>query len=148
MREKPVILSALIFSGTLAVNVGMAWSQATPGDPSRPGGAQPSQADKSGMWSADDIKKAQQALKEKGHDPGAVDGVMSSKTQQAIRAFQQKNSLQPTGALNAETAAALGVSPSGAGGKSSPGQPGAGGKPSPESGPGPSGSRGSGPSDN
>ncbi|MGH7828476.1 MAG: peptidoglycan-binding domain-containing protein [Candidatus Binatia bacterium] len=86
-----------------------------------------SQTDKSGMsgqWSSEEIKEVQQALKEKGHDPGEIDGVMSSQTQQAIRAFQQKNGLQATGTLNAETAAALGVSSPGAGGKSSSGRSG------------------------
>jgi peptidoglycan hydrolase-like protein with peptidoglycan-binding domain len=150
MSEKPLLLSALFFSGTLALNVATVWSQATPGDKPGPGGAQqprePKEPGAAGQqkepgaagqqWSADDIKKVQQALKEKGHDPGAVDGVMSSKTQQALREFQQKNGLQATGTLNAETAAKLGISAGGksspgAGGKSSPGEPGAGGRSSP-----------------
>jgi peptidoglycan hydrolase-like protein with peptidoglycan-binding domain len=140
MREKPVVFSALFFSGALALNVATAWSQATPGEssPARPGGTQterPSgqsmetpggKSGMSGQWSAEDIKKVQQALKEKGHDPKASDGVMGASTQQALRAFQQANGLKATGTLDAETAAALGVS---SGGKSSPsGESGAGGR--------------------
>lgn len=135
MREKPVVFSALFFSGTLALNVATAWSQATPGEssPARPGGTQSQQgterpsgqsmespgakSEMSGQWSTDDIKKVQQALKEKGHDPGATDGVMGPSTQQALRAFQQSSGLKATGTLDAETAAALGVS---SGSKSSP----------------------------
>lgn len=137
MRDKPVVLSALLFSGALALNVAMAWSQATPDPqpgPTRPGGAQiqpgerpsgpsgiESPAGKSGMsgqWSSDEIKKVQEALKQKGYDPGASDGVMGSSTQDALRKFQSASGLKATGTLDAETAAALGVSPSGASGRS------------------------------
>ena len=51
----------------------------------------------------------QQALKDKGHDPGDVDGKMGPKTQGALRDYQQKEGLKATGRLDAETAAKLGV---------------------------------------
>jgi hypothetical protein len=54
------------------------------------------------------IKKAQDALKTKGHNPGS-DGKMDDKTQQALREFQKNNDLPATGVLDEKTAAKLGV---------------------------------------
>jgi peptidoglycan hydrolase-like protein with peptidoglycan-binding domain len=59
--------------------------------------------------SAANIKEAQQALKDKGYDPGPVDGVMGSKTKEAIKSFQSASNLQSTGTLDAQTAEKLGV---------------------------------------
>jgi len=59
--------------------------------------------------SAGNIKEAQQALKNKGYDPGPVDGVMGAKTKEAIKSFQNASNLQATGTLDAQTADKLGV---------------------------------------
>src|SRR5258706_8616077 len=40
--------------------------------------------------SSDEIKKLQQALKDKGQEPGAINGVMTPQTQSALKAFQNK----------------------------------------------------------
>jgi peptidoglycan hydrolase-like protein with peptidoglycan-binding domain len=56
------------------------------------------------------VKAVQQALKDKGHDPGEVDGVMGQKTQSALRDFQKKEGLKETGRLDSESASKLGVS--------------------------------------
>ena len=37
---------------------------------------------------ADTITKVQKALKEKGFDPGPIDGLMGSRTSKALRDFQ------------------------------------------------------------
>jgi peptidoglycan hydrolase-like protein with peptidoglycan-binding domain len=58
--------------------------------------------------SAEHIKKAQEALKSKGLNPGS-DGKMDEKTQQALRDFQKVNNLPATGVLDEQTAAKLGV---------------------------------------
>lgn len=58
---------------------------------------------------AEQVKAAQQALKDKGHDPGEVDGKMGPKTQAAVRDFQSKEGLKATGRLDNETRAKLGV---------------------------------------
>jgi peptidoglycan hydrolase-like protein with peptidoglycan-binding domain len=55
------------------------------------------------------VKAAQQALKDKGHDPGAVDGMMGPKTQAALRDFQGKEGLKTTGRLDTDTMSKLGV---------------------------------------
>ena len=59
--------------------------------------------------SSDDIKKAKEALKAKGLNPGPIDGTLDNKTQQALRDFQKANKLPVTGVLDAQTAEKLGV---------------------------------------
>ena len=59
-----------------------------------------------------DIKKAQQALRAKGLNPG-MDGVLDAKTQQALQDFQKSNNLPATGVLDEKTLAKLGVNQSG-----------------------------------
>lgn len=56
-----------------------------------------------------DIQDVQKVLKEKGFDPGPVDGKMGPKTRAAIREFQKSHQLNPTGTLDQETQQALGV---------------------------------------
>jgi peptidoglycan hydrolase-like protein with peptidoglycan-binding domain len=67
------------------------------------------------------VKAAQEALKDKGMDPGPADGVMGPKTRQALREFQKKEGLKESGRLDAETMDKLGVhkTSSTAGGSSS-----------------------------
>ena len=60
-----------------------------------------------------DVRQAQEALKNQGHDPGPVDGIMGSQTRQALRAFQSKNGLKQTGMLDAETKSKLNILHSG-----------------------------------
>jgi peptidoglycan hydrolase-like protein with peptidoglycan-binding domain len=61
-----------------------------------------------------EIKKVQEALKDKGHDPGPIDGIVGAKTKGAIRAFQQAQGLSATGVLDDQTKDALGVGKGGA----------------------------------
>jgi len=49
------------------------------------------------------VKIVQQALKDRGHDPGAVDGQMGPKTEAALRDYQQKEGLRGTGTADADT---------------------------------------------
>src|SRR6267142_860885 len=56
-----------------------------------------------GMGGAQDVKQAQEALKNQGHDPGPIDGVIGSQTRHALREFQSKNGLRQTGMLDVET---------------------------------------------
>jgi peptidoglycan hydrolase-like protein with peptidoglycan-binding domain len=59
--------------------------------------------------SAEEIKRAQEALKSRGYDPGAISGRMHAKTQDALREFQKNNNLAPTGVLDKKTADRLDV---------------------------------------
>lgn len=58
--------------------------------------------------SSAEIKKAQEALKAKGHNP-SLEGKMDAQTQQALRDFQKANDLPATGVLDEKTASKLGV---------------------------------------
>jgi hypothetical protein len=71
--------------------------------------------------SKDKVKEIQEALKDKGNDPGQIDGIMGPKTQQALRAFQKSENLQVTGRVDQKTASALGVDVDKAGAGSSVG---------------------------
>ena len=68
---------------------------------------------------AEQVRAVQQALKDKGHDPGEVDGKMGPKTQAALRDYQQKEGLKATGRLDAETTTKLGVEAKSSGAASS-----------------------------
>ena len=54
------------------------------------------------------VMMVQRALKEKGFNPGPIDGIFGSKTKDAVRRFQIANNLA-TGALTINTLRALGV---------------------------------------
>jgi peptidoglycan hydrolase-like protein with peptidoglycan-binding domain len=55
------------------------------------------------------VKKAQQALKDKGHDAGPVDGQYGPLTAQGVKKFQEAEKLRVTGRLDQQTLSALGV---------------------------------------
>jgi len=59
--------------------------------------------------SSENLKAVQQALKDKGYDPGPINGVMTPQTTAAIKSFQSASKISPTGTLTAETSAKLGV---------------------------------------
>ena len=55
------------------------------------------------------IRSAQQALQGNGMNPGAIDGIMGPRTQQAVRDYQKQHNLPQTGQLDAATLQKLGV---------------------------------------
>lgn len=59
--------------------------------------------------SRDTIEALQAALKEAGHDPGPVDGIMGSGTRSALRDFQKKNDLRADGFPDPDSLSALGI---------------------------------------
>lgn len=75
----------------------------------------------SSMAGDSQVKQVQQALKDKGQDPGPVDGKMGPKTQAALSGFQQAQGLSGSGQLDPQTLAALGVSGSQSASAASPG---------------------------
>ena len=113
MRKNKLAVSSLMFSGALVLGTSVAWPQSTGSDQPRSGQSgsvgSGSSSSMSGQMSQDQIKKIQQALKDKGHDPGPIDGNMNSRTQDALRAFQKSQNITVTGTLDSSTAAALGV---------------------------------------
>jgi peptidoglycan hydrolase-like protein with peptidoglycan-binding domain len=81
-------------------------------------GAMKSSRKAAGGARQEQVKAAQQALKDKGHDPGPIDGRMGPKTQTALREFQKAEGMKETGRLDQETMAKLGVPGSAAGASS------------------------------
>jgi Putative peptidoglycan binding domain len=109
--SKQLLLGATLLAGTCFATAPV-WSQ---GPPQGGGavGAKPGTASRPGTPVRDPAKmmKIQQALKDKGFDPGPIDGVAGAKTREAIRAFQKANNLHVTAeeSIDDETARALGV---------------------------------------
>lgn len=59
--------------------------------------------------SREQVRAVQQALKDKGYDPGDIDGAMGPKTRAALQDFQRKEGLNVTGRIDAATRETLGV---------------------------------------
>lgn len=55
------------------------------------------------------VRTLQTKLNNWGYDAGTVDGIFGSKTQAAVKRFQQKNGLVADGIVGSKTAAALGM---------------------------------------
>lgn len=64
---------------------------------------------KSRLKSSEWIKKIQEALKNAGFDPGAIDGKVGALTKDAIRKFQESVGLSPDGVIGPKTWAELSV---------------------------------------
>jgi hypothetical protein len=136
MKRKKQIFTAMILSSSVGLGASSLFAQGAPGSgpqprptqptipsqpapqtepmPGKPGTIperveRPSADDKGMVVSSDDIKKAKEALKAKGLNPGPIDGTLDSKTQQALRDFQKANKLPVTGVLDAQTAEKLGI---------------------------------------
>jgi peptidoglycan hydrolase-like protein with peptidoglycan-binding domain len=60
--------------------------------------------------SRDQVERLQQALNDNGFDAGEVDGVFGPQTGAALSRFQSKAGLQPTGRIDEQTLAAVGLS--------------------------------------
>jgi peptidoglycan hydrolase-like protein with peptidoglycan-binding domain len=64
----------------------------------------------SGGMSSEEIRQVQIVLNEKGFDIGEPDGVLNSRTRQALITFQQRQGLQASGRIDVQTTTALGIS--------------------------------------
>ena len=56
----------------------------------------------------DKIRVVQQALQGKGIDPGPIDGIVGPRTREAVRNFQDRYGMNPTGEIDNQTLFALG----------------------------------------
>ena len=54
------------------------------------------------------VRQIQQALKDRGYDPGTLDNAMGARTKIALQKFQRDKGL-PQGSLDMETLKALGI---------------------------------------
>jgi peptidoglycan hydrolase-like protein with peptidoglycan-binding domain len=55
------------------------------------------------------VRQAQQALKDKGFDPGPIDGKYGPQTREAVRNYQKQNNIVANGRLGGDTYESLGV---------------------------------------
>lgn len=121
--KRKTILSIFAITGVFALSSTPLWSQdipeiiqkeKEPSSPQQPATMQKQtglnqEASRGSEMSPDKVKKVQEALKEKGHDPGPIDGILGPQTREALKAFQMANDLKATGQLDEETASKLGV---------------------------------------
>src|SRR5882762_7700295 len=56
---------------------------------------------------SDEVRQAQTALKEKGQEPGPIDGIHGPRTSAALRSYQKAENIKVTGRLDSETKAHL-----------------------------------------
>jgi peptidoglycan hydrolase-like protein with peptidoglycan-binding domain len=57
---------------------------------------------------AEGVRKVQQALQKRGIDPGPIDGIFGPLTKEAVRTFQGRYGMKPTGDVDNQTLFALG----------------------------------------
>jgi peptidoglycan hydrolase-like protein with peptidoglycan-binding domain len=57
---------------------------------------------------AEGVRKVQQALQKRGIDPGPIDGIFGPLTKAAVRTFQGRYGMKPTGDVDNQTLFALG----------------------------------------
>ena len=113
MRKKFSIGSALVLSGMLLF-AGYGWAQTKSGSDAGMSSSDttkskaPAKSAASGGGS-ENVRKVQQALKDKGQDPGPIDGRMGPKTKAAIKAYQSANNMKATGSMDSATMKSLGV---------------------------------------
>jgi peptidoglycan hydrolase-like protein with peptidoglycan-binding domain len=63
--------------------------------------------------SQDQVRQAQERLKEAGFDPGPIDGLLGEQTKQALREYQKAHGLRQTGQLDESTRESLMVQQTG-----------------------------------
>jgi hypothetical protein len=125
MKEKKWIVTATILSASLGLTSQTVQAQSRPlenptseeqfetrGTPPRStAGEYQGMNDYGGIrdTSEGDVQNVKVALKQKGYDPGPINGELDLQAQQALRAFQARNNLAVNGAIDEATAARLGV---------------------------------------
>lgn len=57
----------------------------------------------------DTVRQVQQALSDKGHDVGPIDGIMGPRTRAALRDYQRQNNLSGASGMDQQTLESLGV---------------------------------------
>ena len=106
--------------GATAGTAGAADTAGTAGTAGRAGGMTAGAGMASGMAAQLDqqtIRDMQQALRDRGHEVGPIDGMWGQQTQSALREFQQAQGMQASGEPDQQTMSALGVMTSPAGGQ-------------------------------
>jgi peptidoglycan hydrolase-like protein with peptidoglycan-binding domain len=113
MKRKP-LMRAMVLGGGIALLANPAWaggeSYTHDKNQNQAGQERTDQLhSNAGRLDKEQIKQMQQALQQRGMEPGSIDGVMGPQTRQALGKFQRDNNLQATGSLDERTAQELGL---------------------------------------
>jgi peptidoglycan hydrolase-like protein with peptidoglycan-binding domain len=125
MRHIILITTVAFIAGLFAAGQGLGAGEYEAGKASGVGSAQMEEAQQQRMAAHpldnSQVRELQKILKGKGFDPGAVDGIIGPRTQQALRDFQKSEGLTATGnpdkgtlqalATDAKTQEVFGLSP-------------------------------------
>jgi hypothetical protein len=122
MKVTKSFLTAAIITGSLGIGPGLlqAGGDHRRYDEPRAEGFQPRAGDDSAlaphigdpdheMLTESDAMRLEEALVQRGYDPGPVDGMIDEKTRAAIQEFQNDHQLAATGIVDQETGELLGV---------------------------------------
>ncbi len=82
---------------------------ALPGGAMHEGASSPEKGKQAGWPSVSGVQQLQQKLKDQGFEAGPVDGKFGPTTKEALRKFQEKNGIKPSGEADEQTLAALGI---------------------------------------
>jgi peptidoglycan hydrolase-like protein with peptidoglycan-binding domain len=100
-------LSYLLIAGASAVSLGaVAGGEQKAQQPQ----AQGAEAQPQASQNQELVKQAQEKLSAAGHEAGPADGMIGPKTRDALKEFQQSKGIEPSGQLDRQTLAELGVS--------------------------------------
>src|SRR5215510_1723444 len=124
-RIRETLISSLVGLALTTAGVAFAGETAPPADTKRPASestkfephiqgheaslSTPSTMVRVTAVSSERVMVMQQALADRGLYHGKIDGIAGPETHAALREFQNRNGLAPTGELNASTADALGM---------------------------------------
>lgn len=123
MKVNKSLLTAAIITGSLAIGPGLLQAGGDDwryDDQPRAEGFQPRAGDDSAlppftgdpdheMMTESDVMRLEEALAQRGYDPGRVDGVIDNETRAAIQEFQDDHELAATGIIDEETGELLGI---------------------------------------
>lgn len=102
-------MNKLVFATVIALPLAASFpALAQQGGPAAQPGA--SQGAAAVTLNADQVRQLQQGLNDNGFNAGEVDGVFGPSTRAALRRFQSKAGLQPTGEIDQQTLALVGLS--------------------------------------
>jgi hypothetical protein len=117
MKLNKSLLTAVIVSGSLGMAPSFSFAEddawrhdERPQSSANDNTSAPGKTEERGQeMSQSEALELEQALAQKGYDPGAVDGVIDSETRAAIEGFQQDHELAATGIIDPETGELLGI---------------------------------------
>jgi len=101
-----IVSATLLLSGCLVEDEKLETegrSEPTTGQPAVTEKKQPAVTEKILIRGNDEVKSIQSVLNNLGYDAGPADGIMGSKTREAIRLYQQDHDLPVTGKLNSDS---------------------------------------------